>query len=77
MYIKVKVIPKAKKEQFEQIDTDTFRIAVREPAERNMANTRVQELIAHHFKIPTKAARIIGGHRTPAKLFLLPDPPDP
>jgi uncharacterized protein YggU (UPF0235/DUF167 family) len=73
MYIKAKVLAGAKKETFEQTDTDSFRIAVKEPAERNCANKRVQELLGLHFKIPVKAVRMIGGHRAPAKLFLLPD----
>ncbi len=74
MYIKVKVTTGVKKELFTQINDDTFRISVKEPAERNRANKRVQELVARHFNIATKAARMIGGHRIPSKLFLIPDP---
>jgi uncharacterized protein YggU (UPF0235/DUF167 family) len=69
MYIKVKVIPDAKKEKFEQKSEELFEISVKEPAKRNMANKRVQELIARYFGIMKGEARIISGHRSPIKII--------
>ena len=46
-------------------------ISVKEKAERNMANTRVLELVAEHFKIPKNKVRIITGHHHPSKLMVI------
>ncbi|MCE9585008.1 DUF167 family protein [Candidatus Nomurabacteria bacterium] len=70
-YIHAKVTASARKEVFKQINEDHFEISVREKAERNMANKRVLELVAEHFKIPTAKPRIINGHRSPSKLILV------
>lgn len=69
MYIKAKVIAGMKKEKFLQTSKDHFEIAVREKAERNMANSRVIELIAMHFSVTKNKVRIINGHHSPSKLL--------
>ncbi len=68
MYCKAVVKAGAKKESIE-LDGDRFFIAVREPAERNMANARVRELVALHFKVPASKVRILNGHHSPSKLL--------
>lgn len=73
MYIKVTVTAGAKKEIFKQKNKDHFDISVKEKAERNMANRRVVELIANHFKVLTSKVRIINGHQHPSKLLLVED----
>ena len=73
MYIKVRVVAGAKKEKFEKISKDHFKISVKEPAKQNLANRRVVELIAGHFHIPAKQARIISGHTSPSKILSIPD----
>jgi uncharacterized protein YggU (UPF0235/DUF167 family) len=70
-YIHVKVTAGARKEAFTQKSEDHFLISVKEKAEKNMANTRVLELIAEHFKIPKNKVRITNGHRSPSKLIVL------
>jgi len=72
-YIHAKVTAKAKKESLKQKSPDHFLISVREPAERNQANTRVLALLAEHFKIPVSKIRITNGHRSPSKLLILED----
>ncbi len=69
MYVKVKVTPGSKKELFTKISDDHFEASVKEKAERNMANDRVRELVALHFGIPTKKAKLISGHHSPSKIF--------
>ncbi|MBI5138758.1 MAG: DUF167 domain-containing protein [Candidatus Vogelbacteria bacterium] len=69
MYIKVHVIPKSKKEALEKKREDSFIVRVREPAERNLANERVCELIAREFKVQRSKVRIINGHVSPSKLL--------
>lgn len=69
MYVKVKVTAGARKEKFAQISEDHFEISVREKAERNMANTRVREMVAEFFKVPVGKVKIISGHHSPGKLL--------
>ena len=70
-YIHVKVAASAGKESFKKKKEDHFEISVREKAERNMANGRVLELVAMHFKVPANKVRIVNGHHHPSKLLLI------
>lgn len=76
MYVKVKVTPEAKRESITRVSKDHYEIAVKEPAERNMANKRVRELVARHFKVPIGKVRLISGHHSPSKIFSIEDAPD-
>lgn len=71
LHVRVRVTPGAKKESFVREEGNIFLAAVREPAERNEANDRVQELVARFFKVPLKAARMLSGHRSIQKMFLI------
>ena len=70
-YIHVKVTASTKKESLKQKSEDHFAISVREKAQRNMANARVLELVAEHFKVPVNKVRIINGHHHPSKLIVV------
>ncbi len=72
-YIHVKVTAGARKESFKQKNDDNFEISVKEKAEKNMANTRVLEIVAEHFKISKNKVRIVNGHRSPSKLLVVGD----
>lgn len=48
---------------------DHFEVSVRELAERNLANRRIIELVARHFKLPVGKVRIISGHHSPSKIL--------
>jgi uncharacterized protein YggU (UPF0235/DUF167 family) len=69
MYIKVKVTADAKKEKFEQKGDELFEISVKEKAKQNMANRRIQELIAGHFGIIKGEVKIISGHKSSSKII--------
>jgi uncharacterized protein YggU (UPF0235/DUF167 family) len=69
MYIKVKVQAGAKKEKIEKKKENSFIISVKEPAERNLANTRIKEIIASIYAINVKSVRIISGHQAPSKIL--------
>ena len=73
MYIKVRVLAEAKKENLTKVSKDHFSITVKEPAKQNLANRRIIEMIASHFRIPVRQIRIISGHRSPSKILSLPD----
>jgi uncharacterized protein len=70
-YIHAKVTAGARKEKIEKKNEDHFLISVCEKAEHNMANTRVLEIIADHFKVPKNKVRIVNGHRSPSKLLII------
>jgi uncharacterized protein YggU (UPF0235/DUF167 family) len=69
MYVKVNVTPGARREYLVQKTETVFDAAVKQPAERNMANTRVRELLALHFHIPQASVRLITGHHSHSKMF--------
>ncbi len=69
MYIKLRVKAGAKEEKFVQKTKDHFEVSVRELAERNLANKRIVELVARHFKLPIGKVRIISGHHSPSKIL--------
>ncbi len=69
MYIKARVSAGMKKESFVQKSPDTVHISVKERAERNMANSRVTELVAAHFNVSKGKVRIISGHQGPSKIL--------
>lgn len=69
MYIKVKVMTGAKREKIDKISEDHFNISVKEPAERNMANKKVIELVRDYFKVYNNDVRIVSGHHSPSKII--------
>lgn len=69
MYIKVKVTADSKKEEVVQKSAGTWLISVKEPARENMANNRVREILSFYFQ--TNDIRLITGHKSPNKLFLI------
>lgn len=69
MYIRVNATPGAKKEKITRISAEHFDIAVREPAERNLANERIKELVMLEFGLKKGDIRLISGHRSPHKIF--------
>ena len=71
MYIKVKVITGAKKEKIFKKSKDHFDISVKEPAERNVANKRIVELVREYFKVYNGDIRIVSGHHSPSKIISL------
>ena len=69
MYIKVRVTAGAKREAITEVSKSSYKISVKEPVERNLANKRVVELIAKELKLPVGKVRIINGHQSPSKML--------
>ena len=67
MYLKIKVIPDAKEEKVEKIKDDEYRIWVKVPAENNVANSRVLDIIRQMY--PPTSIRIVSGHHSPSKIL--------
>jgi uncharacterized protein YggU (UPF0235/DUF167 family) len=71
MYVKVRVIANQRKELFEALKENSFKVSVKEKAERNLANARVIQIIADHFKVHKEKVKIINGHHSPSKLLVV------
>ncbi len=69
MYIKVRVVPNAKREQIKRVNDQTFELTIKEPAERNLANNRIKELLANEYKIKVNQVRLVSGHHSGSKIF--------
>jgi uncharacterized protein YggU (UPF0235/DUF167 family) len=69
MFVKVKVQAGAKREVITQKSKDSFILSVKEPAERNLANNRIREIMASRFNVSVKNVRIINGHQSPSKML--------
>jgi uncharacterized protein (TIGR00251 family) len=69
MYIRVHANPGSRKERVMKIDETTYQIAIKEPAERNMANTRIREILSEEFNVPIAEVKILTGHRSSSKML--------
>jgi uncharacterized protein YggU (UPF0235/DUF167 family) len=69
MYVKVNAKTGMRTEEVKEVKEHYFDISVREKAERNMANTRILELVAMYYHVPKAKVRIINGHHHPSKLI--------
>ena len=70
MKIKVKVVPKAKKERIFK-EKDFFKVYIKETPEKGRANKRLVELLADHFRVNKNKIRIIKGEFSREKVILL------
>jgi uncharacterized protein YggU (UPF0235/DUF167 family) len=69
MYVKVHAIPGRRKELVTKVDEVTFEIQVKEKAERNLANRRIQTILGELFQVPSTQVRLLTGHRTSSKMY--------
>ena len=69
MYVKVKVKAGAKEDKMTLIKKDSFDISVKAPAERNLANKKVVELVRKYFKVYNGDVRIVSGHHSASKIL--------
>ena len=74
MYVRVAVYPGNKNETVKSLGEHRFEMKVKEPAERNLANIRVKELLAREYAVEVKAIRLVSGHQNSRKIFAVPDP---
>jgi uncharacterized protein YggU (UPF0235/DUF167 family) len=71
MHIKVKVTAGSRTEQITRKSADSYKMSVKEKAERNLANKRVLEILRSLH--PGKSIRIVKGHHSPSKIFEVGD----
>ncbi len=75
MFIRVKVFPESKREEFKKIKEGAFEARVRPRAEFNMANDRVVEMLMEYFP-GCRGVRLISGATRPSKRFEIIEPSD-
>ncbi|HMO78050.1 MAG TPA: DUF167 domain-containing protein [Candidatus Paceibacterota bacterium] len=73
MYLKVVAYPSAKKEIVTKKKENIYEIRVKEPAERNLANQRIKELLSQKFFVTPKTIKLISGHHSSRKICSLPE----
>jgi uncharacterized protein YggU (UPF0235/DUF167 family) len=69
MYLRITVTPGAKKEAVQKLSENKWLISVKEPAEQNLANTRVCTLIAREYRVAPSDVRILTGHHSRVKMI--------
>lgn len=68
MYIKIKVVPRAKKSEIIKLDKDYFKIKVLSPPIKNKANKEMIRLLADYCNVNKSAIKIIKGEHSREKL---------
>jgi uncharacterized protein YggU (UPF0235/DUF167 family) len=76
MLIRVQAFPDAKKEAVIEAAPGKLRIFVREPAQNNLANRRIIQLVAAYAGAPVRCVALVTGHRSPNKTLEVRETPD-
>ena len=69
MYVKVEAVPGMRKERITKLSENKFKIEIKEPRERNLANKRIQQILAVEFSIPVTHVKMLTGHRSSSKMY--------
>lgn len=69
MYIQVKAFPASPKEFIETVGQHRYRIFIRQPAEQNMANTRIKQILGEIYNKNPDAFQIVSGSTGMSKVF--------
>lgn len=74
MLIKVKVFPRAKKQEVVPKSEDRFEILVKAKPQKGEANREVAQLLADYFQVPEKSIKLVRGFKRRNKLFEIQGP---
>ncbi|OGE85122.1 MAG: hypothetical protein A3J48_03035 [Candidatus Doudnabacteria bacterium RIFCSPHIGHO2_02_FULL_46_11] len=69
MRIYVKAKPAAGQEKIERIDEDSYKVWVKEPAEKGKSNRAIVKLLAKYFNISPSKVKILAGHTARSKII--------
>jgi len=69
MYVRVRVFPGSKKERILKTADGRYEMQVKEPAEQNLANKRIRQLLASEYDVNDSNVRIVSGHQSQTKIF--------
>ncbi|MBI2589553.1 DUF167 domain-containing protein [Candidatus Berkelbacteria bacterium] len=68
MKLTVRVKPGSRANSVEELPDGSYRVAVTALPEKGQANRALIELLAHHFKVPKFAVRILAGQSARTKV---------
>jgi len=68
MRVRVRIYPDKKKEVVTEVGEHNFEMKLKAPAERNLANKRMRELISEWYNVKVGKVKIITGHHSPHKI---------
>lgn len=68
MKIFLSVKPAARENKIEKIDEDSYKVWVKEPAEKGKSNRAIIKNLAEYFKVPSGRVRIVAGHTSRSKI---------
>lgn len=69
MYIQIKAFPSSPEETIEIVGEHRYRIFIRQPAEHNMANTRIKQILGGLYDKNPDAFQIVSGSTGMSKVF--------
>lgn len=69
MKIFVTAKPNSREEKVEQIDSDHFKVSVKEAPIQGMANDAIIKALSEYFKVPKSNVKIIFGHTSRQKII--------
>ena len=69
MYIKVDAVPGARKEKVTRVSSNKFKIDVKEPRERNLANKRILNILVIEFSVPVTQVKMLTEHQSSSKMY--------
>ena len=61
--------PGARESKVEKIDDATYRISVKEPPVKGLANRAIVNLLSEHFNVSSSAVRIVSGYTARTKVI--------
>lgn len=73
MEVRVRVTPGGRRERVTKLSETELQVVVREPAERNAANSRVREIVAETFGVLPRSVHIRTGHKSHTKVYTIGD----
>jgi len=69
MYVKVEAVPSARKERVTKLSEDKFKIEIKEPRQRNLANKRIREILSTEYDVSVSQVMMLTGHRSSSKMY--------
>lgn len=69
MNIFVQAKPAAKKEEIEKIDDTHFKVSVKEPPVRGLANMAIRRALADYYSVSAGKVSLISGFSSKTKIF--------
>ena len=71
IHVKVKVIPRSKKQELVELPDGLLRVKLRSVPEKGKANKELIELVANHYRVSKSSVTIIKGEFAREKIVVI------